>query len=162
MKWHSTSVGKVASAMTRWCYMDADLWCLSEAVCLNPQISPLHISSSSVHWLKCLSPSRSKSVCFLNGFSIKGQPSCFSVFSDLNVVTMSPAGCFSRLCMLCFTVFFWTVFYSDVNACWTSLHGYASSCTQRCSYPLPALLRHRCTLLSASGITVSTLFKMAQ
>ncbi len=29
------------------------------------------------------------------------------------------------------------------------------------SVPSPALVKHRCALLSASGITVSTLFKMA-
>ncbi len=41
---------------------------------------------------------------------------------------LSPAGCFSRLCTLCFTVFFsQQCFSSDVNVRWTSLYAHASS-----------------------------------
>ncbi len=64
-----------------------------------------------------------------------------------------------RLFQLALHAVLYNVFFCDVKACCTFLH-------QLCAHsavpaPSPALLRHSCVLLSASWITVNTLFKVA-
>ncbi len=106
---------------------------------------------------------------------------CYSVFSDLQMllqcwmlvlneakVSQNEVHAFGsepcRLFQLAMYFVFYSVFKcfsSDVNVFWTSSYGHASWCTQCYACPSPTLLRHCCALLSASRITVSTLFKMA-
>ncbi len=75
---------------------------------------------------------------------------------------VSPVECLSRLYKLCFSVGFLNsvVTLKSVHAglLYMGMPVHASSCTHCGCACLLALLRHHCALLSASGITVSTLF----
>ncbi len=57
---------------------------------------------------------------------------------------VSPAGCFSRLCMLCFTV---TLMRAGLPYMGMSARAHSAV-----PVPSPALLRHCCTLLSVSAL----------
>ncbi len=74
---------------------------------------------------------------------------------------VSPAGCFSWLYTLCFTVFFNSVFLVMLMRAGLPYMGMPAHAHNAVPAPSTALLRHHCALFSASQTTVSTLFEMA-
>ncbi len=63
----------------------------------------------------------------------------------------------SELYSLCFTVFFYSVFPVTLMRAGLPYTGMPARAHSTVPVPSPTLLRHHCALLSASGITVSTI-----
>ncbi len=73
----------------------------------------------------------------------------------------APHAVFYSVFCFFFFVFFYSVFTVTLMCAGLPYMGISAIAHSAVLAPSPSLLRHRCNLLSASGITVSTLFEMA-